>query len=40
MSLISLFLTKDEHKHEHRTIFKHWYVHAVAKSTMAEGIEL
>jgi len=31
--------TKDEHKDEHKTIFQHRYLHALAKSTMAQGIE-
>jgi len=34
------FLTKDEHKNEHKTIFKHRYLHALSKSATAEGIEL
>jgi len=35
------FLTKDEHKVEHKTIFlKHRYLHAIAKLATAEGIEL
>jgi len=32
--------TKDEHKDQHKTIFKHKYLHALAKSATVEGIEL
>jgi len=34
------FLTKNEHKDQHKTIFEHRYIHALAKSATAEGIEL
>jgi len=34
------FLTKNEHKDQHKTIFQHRYLHALVKSTTAEGIEL
>jgi len=35
-----LFLTKDEHKDQHKTIFEHRYTHALAKSATTEEIEL
>jgi len=35
-----IFLTKDEHKDEHITIFEHRHIHTLAKLAMAEGIEL
>jgi len=31
--------TKDEHEDEHKTIFQHRYLHALAKLATAEGIE-
>jgi len=34
------FLIKDKHKNEQKTNFKPRYIHALAKSTMAEGIKL
>jgi len=33
-------LTKDKHEDQHKTIFQHRYLHALAKSATAEGIEL
>jgi len=35
-----IILTKDEHKDEHKTIFIHRYLHALAKLATAEEIEL
>jgi len=35
-----IFLTKDEHKDQHKTTFKHSNVHVLAKSATAEGIDL
>jgi len=35
-TLKSFFLTKDEHKDKHKTIFQHRYLHALAKLSTAE----
>jgi len=34
------FITKDEHKDQHKTIFEHKYICTLAKLATAEGIEL
>jgi len=34
------YITKDKHKDQYKTIFKHKYICTLAKSATVEGIEL
>jgi len=40
MQITDNFLTNDEHKDQHKKMFEHRHLHALAKSATADGIEI